>query len=339
MKQPLIRIGTGLALVLSVLAAGAMTRSAWVILPLALIYTAAFILGRWQSWRTSLKSDLLLRVVSNVLSTFAVQTVLVALLYLIGRGAASVMGRTASAVLSSWDFFYCLAVAAIGIGLGSFVAWCERDNYSAVAPTSGSIAMQKDEIKLLPTPITPENFYHGIHYSHGTYEGPERTFVSTPNTKSAGTNEKIAAAQQRLGVSLPEGLKTLYRFQNGGSVHCLCTVKPGIIEPHLYDDIILPFSGYDDLSPTENLRTVFDSVTDYADPDDENQAESFPEGCKKMIILAQWYRETLFLDYNAPGAPKLGFVNFDHAEPWQTQCVWWDNFEVFFSELRVYDTV
>ena len=339
MKPSLLRLGTGLALVLSVLAIGAMARSAWVLLPLALIYTATFILGRWHLWRTAFNNYSLARVLSNVLSTIAVQTVLVALLYLIGRGTASVFGRSISAALSIWDFFYCLAVATIGIGLACIIIWRERGSHNAITALPTHTTVQADEIQLLPESITPENFYHRIHYSHGTYEGPERTFISTPNAHSAGSDEKIAAAEQRLGQRLPEGLKRLYRLQNGGAVHGLCIVKTDVIEPRLYEELILPFCGYDDLAPTEILRTVFDSVTDYADPEDESQAESFPDGCKKMIILAQWYRETLFLDYSAPSAPKLGFVDFDHCEQWQTQCVWWENFELFFSALRRYRTV
>jgi SMI1 / KNR4 family (SUKH-1) len=346
MKIPLLRLASGLILVLSAIAAGAMARSAWLIFPLAVIYTMAFILGRWKSWRLSLKSDSLSRVLINVFSTAAVQTILVAVLYLIGRGAASVFGNNTNAVLSSWDVFYCLVIAIAGISLGSLVAWQERlkpvnfdlrtENDDINNPTSGS---QQHEIRLLPEAINLDNFFHNIHYSHGTYEGPERVYTSTPNENSAGNNEKIAAAEKKLAIQLPEKLKALYRVQNGGSIDSLCTVKPDVIEAHKYEDLVLPFAGYDDLLPTELLRSMFDSATDYADPDDESQAESFPEGCKKMIILAQWYRHTLFLDYNESVDPKVGFVDFDHWEKWQTHCVWWDSFEAFFNALRRYETL
>jgi hypothetical protein len=346
MKIQVLRIISGLLLVLSVIAAGAMARSAWLILPLALIYTIAFILGRWKSWRLSLKSDSLSRVLANILSTAVVQSILVTVLYLIGRGAASVFGHSTNAALSHWDIFYCISIAIIGISLGSIVAWQDRHrplNFNSHTynddmnnPTS---ATQRYEIRLLPESINLDNFFHSIHYSHGTYEGPERIYVSTPNENSAGSDEKIALAEQRLAIPLPEKLKALYRVQNGGSIDSLCTVKHDVTEAHWYEDLVLPFGGYDDLLPTELLRSIFESVTDYADPDDESQAESFPEGCKKMIVLAQWYRHTLFLDYNEPGVPKVGFVDFDHSVQWQTHCVWWDSFEVFFSALRRYETL
>jgi hypothetical protein len=345
MKPALLRLSTGLFLVITALAAGAMVRTAWLILPLALIYTIAFILGRWKSWQASLNTDLLARVLSNVLSTLAVQTLLVALLFLIGRGAASVLNRSKSSPFSEWDIFYCLVTAIIGIGLGGIVAWRERNQSPNLFPhnehdqSNTTTPSQPHEIKVLPNSLTPENFYRSIHYSHGTYEEPTGTFISTPNAKSAGSNQKIASAEQALGVTLPEGLKVLYRIQNGGSLGNLCTVKPGIMEPHWHEQLVIPFGGYDDLLPTEGLRTLFDAVTDYADPDDENQAESFPAGCKRMIILAQWYRHTLFLDYNAAGEPKVGFVDFDHSDQWQNHCVWWNDFDLFFRELRNYESL
>jgi SMI1 / KNR4 family (SUKH-1) len=346
MKIPVLRLVSGLILVLSVVAAGAMARSAWLILPLAVIYTTVFILGRWKSWRLSIKSDPLSRVLANVFSTGAVQAILVTVLYLIGRGAASVFGNTANAVLSSWDIFYCMSIAIAGISLGSIVAWKERgesvnsnlDTYGDDMNTPTSAA-QRHEIRLLPESINLDNFFHSIHYSHGTYEGPERIYVSIPNENSAGSDTKITAVEKRLAIQLPEKLKALYRVQNGGSIDSLCTVKHDVTEAHWYEDLVLPFGGYDDLLPTELLRSMFDSASDYADPNDESQAESFPEGCKKMIILAQWYRHTLFLDYNGSGAPKVGFVDFDHSAQWQTHCVWWDSFETFFSALRRYETL
>ena len=186
----------------------------------------------------------------------------------------------------------------------------------------------------------------GIHYTHGCYEGPENTYVDTPNADSAGSDEKIAAAETRLCVTLPEDLRALYRTQDGSSVNDLCVPKTGVETPRLYDDIVAPlyddivapFSGYDDLLPCESLRTVFASATDYADPEPADQSDMFPDGCAKMIILAQWYRHTLFLDYGAGDMPSVGFVDFEDID-WHIHCVRWPSFEVFYSSLRHYETV
>ena len=57
-----------------------------------------------------------------------------------------------------------------------------------------------------------------------------------------------------------------------------------------------------------------------------------------MIILAQWYRHTLFLDYGAGDTPSVGFVDFDDTD-WQAHCVRWPSFDDFYSLLRHYETV
>lgn len=118
-----------------------------------------------------------------------------------------------------------------------------------------------------------------------------------------------------------------------GRVVPLCVVRPGVVNPRRFDDIITPFSGYSDLLPFESLRTLHDLATDYADPDDPEQADAFPQGGERMIALARWYRETLFLDYRDAPVPRVGFVDFDH-EDWSSACRWWPDFESFFVALR-----
>ena len=194
------------------------------------------------------------------------------------------------------------------------------------------------ELTILPELVTPQSFYDGIFYGHGTYtkatpEVPGGTYDGKPNALSAGTQAKIIEAETRLGVRLPVALRELYFVQNGGSVNSVCVPKPGIAMPHRFDDVIMPFSGYDDLYPTENIRSVHQAISDYADP--EAEAERFPENCQRMLILAQWYRETLFLDYRGGPDPKVGFVDLDD-DGWAERCVWWADFETFFASLRHY---
>ncbi|MGL4230280.1 MAG: SMI1/KNR4 family protein, partial [Casimicrobium sp.] len=242
-----------------------------------------------------------------------------------------------------WDWMYLAIVAAIGIGLGAIVV--RRENNGRQAPTfmesdSTDPANDRDrepaEIRLLPERITHETLFAGIHYTHGRTETGK--YDGTPNEKSAGSDEKIAAAEARLGITLPEGLRALYRLQNGGSVKEICAPKTGVIEPRRYDDIIHPFAGYEDLYPLEMLRTVFDSTNDFADPDDPDQVDQFPDGCRDLIILAQWYRVTLFLDYTQGTPPTVGFVDFD-IEDWRTGVVRWDSFDTFLASLRRYESI
>jgi SMI1 / KNR4 family (SUKH-1) len=330
-----------------VLSAGALARSPWIVLPLALTFTVAYVLGRWPAWSSAVRMKKPMQLAGQLSITFAVQAVMVSVLYLIGRGCAAVFGRTGNGAFSNWDIGYCVVVTVVGLGLGGIVAWRERNNpFSALSVLAGNTLgdaatpawSPPDEIRLLPEPVTLQSFFSGIHYTHGSYDGPENAYNGTPNANSAGSDEKIAAAEARLGITMPDGLRAVYRTQNGGSINSLCVPKPGIETHRMFDDIVIPFSGYNDLLPCERLRTLFESTTDFADPNDAEQADMFPDGCKKFVILAQWYRDTLFLDYSASDTPSVGFVDFDHTD-WQTHCVRWSDFDAFFSAMRHYETV
>jgi hypothetical protein len=132
-------------------------------------------------------------------------------------------------------------------------------------------------------------------------------------------------------VRLPDGLRKLYLLQNGGSV--LDVFSGDAADPSEEDT--MPFSGYSDLNPIDTLRTVHDAVLDYAYEDD---LDRFPKGAKQLIILAQWYRETLFLDYRDGGEPSVGFVDFDKVrnhsqEDWMCYAITWPDFDSFFATL------
>ncbi len=344
---PFLRLLTGFSLLASVVSAGALARSPWIVLPLTLTFTVAYVLGRWPAWSAAVSAQRPMRLAGQLSITFAVQAVMVSVLYLIGRGGAAVFGKTGTSAFSSWDVGYCVVVAVVGLSLGGIVAWRERSKpfsaLSVLADITGDDAKTPawspaDEIRLLAEPVTLQSFFSGIHYSHARYDGPENSYNGTPNADSAGSDEKIAAAEARLGITMPDGLRAVYRTQNGGSINHLCVPKPGIETYRMFEDIVTPFSGYDDLLPCERLRTLFESTTDFADPDDAEQAAMFPAGCKRFVVLAQWYRHTLFLDYSASDTPSVGFVDFDHVD-WQTHCVRWRDFDAFFAALRHYEIV
>jgi SMI1 / KNR4 family (SUKH-1) len=338
----IVRIAAGAFLVAAALAAGLLARSPWIIVPLGLVFTMAMIVGRSVGWARALKTQSTARITAEALATFTVQLALVSTFYLMGRGVAALIGR-AGARFESWDWTYVAVVAAVGIGLGAVAVRRENDAHQDPTFIENDATHRESEnnaaraeIRLLPERVTPETLFAGIHYTHGRTEAG--VYDGTPNEKSAGSDERIATAEARLGITLPEGLRALYRLQNGGSVKNICAPKPGIAEPRLYDDIVHPFAGYEDLYPLEMLRTVFDSTNDFADPDDPDQADQFPDGCKQLIILAQWYRVTLFLDYTEGTPPTVGFVDFD-LEDWRAGVVRWNDFDTFFASLRRYKPV
>lgn len=188
---------------------------------------------------------------------------------------------------------------------------------------------------MLPQALTSQTFYTGIHYGHAT-PTEEGGYDGTPNAESAGTPERIAAAEARLGVSLPEGLRALYRVQNGGEACNLAL--PLVPQPRRFEDILTPFGGYEDLHPTESLATAWEGFLAFATPQDEAMAYLFCNGTDRMVVLSQWYRRTLFLDYNGPGAPSVGHVDFDDPD-WANRVRRWPDFEAFFAQLRRFEVL
>lgn len=342
-----LRLTTGALLVLSVAAAGYQHRSAASMLPLALAFTAAYVTGKWRVWRPLLAQGQTRRVVTALATTLLIQLALVAVLFLCGFGLGALLRQTVTQQLfGSADVLWATLTGAFGVGMGFALHRLEQrptepdaDHPSRTEGTSDGMTdnpTERAELRVSPEPLAPHTFFSGIHYSHGYSAPPEGKFDATPNEQSAGTAAKIAAAEARLGVQLPEALRTLYLVQNGGSVRNVCVPKPGIATPSQWQHIDTPFGGYDDLYPTETLRTVFDSITDFADPDTE--ADRFPPGCKQMVVLAQWYQQTLLLDYTRPGEPTVVFADLDHPR-WQAEALRWPSFAAFFASLRRYETV
>jgi hypothetical protein len=332
-----LRITAGLLLMAGAIAAGYLARSPWIILVLALAFTVSFVFGKWSAWTHAARGGSLGKAFLSLPVTALVQAILVGLLYLIGRGAGALFGPDrAVAALAEADWKAAGLLGLIGAVAGLIIARIESRPGPSATPIQDNEPSTDLQLRILEDPVTPTSFLRGLHYSHGTYSDVDGTFNNIPTEKSAGSDHKIREAEARLGVQLPESLKAIYRVQNGGSVANLCIPNPGVSGVCGYDDVIMPFSGYDDLNPTEALRTLYDSITDYADPDDEDYADDFISGCENMILLAQWYRVSLFLDYNTGGSPRVGFVDFDSIN-WQENARWWDDFDAFFAALRHYD--
>ncbi|MCU0862202.1 MAG: SMI1/KNR4 family protein [Planctomycetes bacterium] len=337
-----IRILSGLAFVVTAAVVGWLRRSPWFVALLTLAFVAGYIAGKWRAWRPLLASGAWRSIARALALTAPIQALLVTVLYLAGLGASSLGGAGGHAgALTTGDYTVAAVLTTFGIFIGLLLARLEADNLERMraAARAAAAATEDDDdtavtaaadFTVLPEPVTPANFFHGIHYSHGEYR--DGGFDGTPNDRSRGGDDRIAAAEQRLGVRLPEGLRALYRVQNGGSVGTLAIAKVDAPRP-VHDDWLQPFGGYADLLPLELLRTLHDCVCEHADPDAADAAEQFPPGAKERIVLARWYGETLFLDYRHGGEPRVGFADFgtSHAD---TDTTWFADFDAFFARLR-----
>jgi len=352
----LISFSMAAVLILPVIYLGLSQRSLWVIPLFAVVFTILFIHGKQTQWKKLLQERKAM-IVPNLLMTGLSQVVVVGVSYLVGFGLAHLVTDPGPRLpLTAMDYYMAIGLLIVGFGLGTIANKMTAAIYtdltdmisgakdqldeldSNLANYTGATSAQDIEIRILDTPVTPESLIASIHYSHGKYVGEDNTFDNTPTEASAGGEDKIAEAEARLGLQLPEGLRAIYRLHNGGSIADVCIIKDGVEGTDLrHEDILTPFSGYNDLNPLEQLVTARDSFLDFASPDEDIYAPLFEGGTDKMIVLAQWYRETLFLDYNQPGEPRVGFTDFDNDD-WQNHTQYWSNFGTFFAALRHYET-
>jgi hypothetical protein len=357
----MLRIATGLVLVGAVVAAGFLRMAPRNVLWLGVAFTLSYVCGRFVAWQYVYRQRKLMAALGALPLTFLVQVLLVSVLYLLGLGLSTLFQLVPSprnAFVN--ETLYAFYLGLFGVLSGLLISWLESrsDNDLArinqlfgsgtasdanlsvlgqQANVDRSNQSPRAELTLLPEPVTVQSFFRGIHYSHFSKQAADGVAKHAPNAQSAGDPQKIADMQSRLAIVLPAKLASIYLHQNGGSINSICVPKAGAEEPKYFDDVITPFSGYDDLYPLEVIDSLHEAISNYADP--ELQPEEFPEGCERMFVLARWYQETLFLDYRDRTEPRVGFVNFEDLDDWQDRCVWWESFDEFFDQCRHFETL
>lgn len=287
---------------------------------LGFAFAVSFAIGRLRRWGLAGQTQVF-NYALNALFTLLVQMCLVGILFLIGRGVASVMGADAAlGPLSLLDNAYALGLGAVGAGMGLIITAIEKpvdglDRAKHAVSELGDAAPIKEtpELVIDPTPLALDSF-----------------FIRDIEQPAPATDEQIAAAEARLGVVLPDMLKALYRQHNGGYLDWMFVPKVPQPRP-MFEDWKGAFSiDYCDLIPLEKLRTLWDAYSDFLDPDDEEDGSEVPDGAKNIILLSQRYMDCTVLDYNAGTPPKAGFVDYDRAN----DRVMFEDFEAMFAALR-----
>ncbi|MGH1467517.1 MAG: SMI1/KNR4 family protein [Bdellovibrionales bacterium] len=339
-----IRLLFALCLLLCAGSLGFRHRNFMIIFPLGLAFTVLYIGGKWHLWRAILNSRKQTVIIKNLCITLPIQIFLAGLVYLIGLGLGRIF-TTHSFVTSvtKEDLLLILILVSVGLIVLVFVNWLE----GGVGPIAyqlnqdrGAHSPEKSDpydFKVLSEPVTKNNLFSSYRGSQDyTFTALTRA-VETNDDKPkrepfSATETMIASTEERLGFVLPEGLKELYRFKNGGYVPNIFVPKVADPAP-LHDHWENAFGGYENLYSLKSLRTVYDSILDFAYEDD---TEAFPEGSEKLLILAQWYQQTTFLDYRYEGEPKVGIADFDD-ENWEDHALWFKNFDEFFLEFKRID--
>jgi cell wall assembly regulator SMI1 len=330
-----LRIVAALTVVISLIAAGYLSRSPWIVVLATPVLTLLYALGKFRLWRAAWRAGGAKSIVLSVLTTLPIQLVLGYVLYLIGLGLAQLIAPAPIASFGSGDvlgvglmFLICLICSLAIISL-------EGDAPAAFQQAgTAQAANQPDrdeevELDIDPSPLTPETFFTSPAYwrpdpAREALEGRGKRVAKPPLTAS---DAEIAAAEERIGFRLPQSLRGLYRIMNGGNVGELYVplkAQPGLV----YDDWRGAFSiDYSSLNPLERLRTVREHYEDFTDDPDE-----FPANADKLIVLQARYGDMTLLDYSEPGEPRVSIVDFDKNG--DLPDIAFDTFDDFFKALR-----
>ncbi|MFK7941045.1 MAG: SMI1/KNR4 family protein [Roseovarius sp.] len=319
--------------------AGMAAATPWYIAACVPVFVMSDVIGKWRLQFAGKPGSILARFVATALIA---QTCVVGVIYLLGRGLGSLTGQVEALSFGEAVNLPLVAVyAAIMVALGLVLLVVEREKMSMqeMVSTEIEVAQQNilaadhdyDGLNLPAARIDPAHFFTKHHYSHYD-QAPGSPDKELNHDLAFADAARIDAVETTLNVRLPDMLRALYLMQNGGSVRNVFVGDPET--PRIED--IGPFSGYEELYPLENLRSLHDAVGDYAYEED---AEMFPREAKRMIVLAQWYRATLFLDYrDGRDAPRVGFYDFDRSrdlsdDAWEQDATFWPDFESFMASL------
>ncbi|MGH1367576.1 MAG: SMI1/KNR4 family protein [Maritimibacter sp.] len=321
--------------------------SPWLILPVAAVFVMADVFGKWRKLAPQSVSKVALFAAKG----YPVQVIVVGIFYAIARGVGSLMGSEVMTGPNPGDWRMVGLFAGVIAVTGLALIWLERGKLSVEEVISSDLEARISETMdrkmddahgktgtwdlSAPTQrMTVDTFYRGNHFTHWdnrpVAQGGERVLLEdVANLDEA----QLTAQEARLGITLPPLLRTLYLKQNGGNVGE--KVWSGDANAPRDDDLS-PFSGYEDLMPLTILGSFKDSLETFTDFEEE--PSYFPKNADKMIVLAQWYMETLFLDYRGKGAPRVGFYNFDshhdfQQDDWEADATWWPDFDAFFATL------
>ena len=199
------------------------------------------------------------------------------------------------------------------------------------APVADRTAQPTDEVELDidPRPLTPETFFKSPGYwrPDPLREALEGRGKRVAKPALAASDAEIAAAEERIGFRLPQGLRALYRMLDGGYVGALYVplkMDPGPV----HDDWRGAFSiDYSSLSPLKNLRTVRAHYEDFTDDPDDMPAQA-----DTLLVLQARYGDMTLLDYSRSGEPQVSIVDFDrHGD---LADITFETFDAFFRALR-----
>lgn len=354
MSRPL-RLAIGLLVLLLPAFFGWHFRNPAIIPILGALYVPLYFLGKtgaWQAMRRTGAGNALLKAAPV---TFGVQTVLVGACYLIGLGLGTLFAETEMApALGAWDGAIIAGFAVLALPACVFVAYAERQPapplpVPAVGPGGRTtyaappvVTAQADaDFAVDPRRVTPETFYASAHPGRPDAAGTALTKILDHKGEKPkrlplrASNRMIAQAEDRLGVTLPETLRAIYRIQNGGSLPTYYVPREQGAPP-TYEHWITAFADdYNSLDPLDRLQILQDDYDLHFDPEygREEDKQNWIPGADKLVILVARTGYGTALDYRS--GPEPGVLLFDHEKgPGKLELMTFDSFDSFLAALR-----
>lgn len=342
-----LRVVAALTVVMSLIAAGYLGRSPWIVVLATPALTLLYALGKFRQWQTAWRVGGVKSIALGMLTTLPIQLALGYVFYLIGLGLARLVVPAPIAAFAPGDilgvgimFLICLAcsIAIINLEGDACVGPANRRGQSgqttasavAIEATSQGNYADKDlELDIDPTPLTQETFFKSAGYwrmdpAREAMEGRGKRIVKPA---LAASDADISEAERRIGFQLPKGLRELYRVLDGGYVGELYVPLKAAPEP-VYDEWRGAFSiDYSSLCPLKKLRTVREYYEDFTDDPDD-----MPANADKLLVLQARYGDMTLLDYSRPGEPRVSIVDFDRNG--DLTDVEFETFSDFFQALR-----
>jgi hypothetical protein len=253
-----LRITMALTVVVAMIAAGWLHRSPWLIALVTPAFTVLYALGKWNAWTAAWRAGGAKQIALATAVALPIQAVVAGVFYLLGLGLGRLFtGYAPIAALSAADAFGAGVLFAIGVAISAAIIRLEgvpSQSFDAEVTTP----TEEPELDIDPTPLTLGTFFKSPGYwrRNASRQALEERGAIVEKPPLAASEDMIAAAEARLGIRLPETLRTLYGVMNGGHVGWLYVPLTANPKP-VYDDWRGAFSiDYSSLAPLEELRTV-----------------------------------------------------------------------------------
>jgi SMI1 / KNR4 family (SUKH-1) len=325
-----LRITMALTIVVAMIVAGWLHRSPWLIALVTPAFTVLYALGKWNAWTAAWRAGGAKQIALATAVALPIQAVVAGVFYLLGLGLGRlVTGYAPIAALSAADALGAGVLFAVGVAVSAVIIRVE----GAPSPSLDADATtptEEPELDIDRTPLTLGTFFKSPGYwrRNASREALEERGAIVEKPPLAASEDMIAADEARLGIRLPETLRTLYGVMNGGHVGWLYVPLTANPKP-VYDDWRGAFSiDYSSLAPLEELRTVAEHYADFTDDPDD-----IPSNADRLVILQARYGDMTLLDYSQGPEPRVLIVDFDKMGEDPIDIAF-DTFAEFFAALR-----